>query len=180
MKYKNAKVQDLSPKLIEILKKNTEVVELQEQYSNDKYKKLLFKKGLFLYGITGSGKTHALYAVYNSYLKGRSSGVETWVEILAEIKDRISSNGSTKYVIDNITEREVVFLDDVGAEKQSEFMQETLYLIIDRCYRYERTLFISTNLSLEEFSQRYGDRLLSRIYEMCEVHEMEAIDRRLT
>lgn len=181
MKYTNADIKNLSPKLKEIVKKNLSYVDVKEQYSDQSHKEPRFSKGLFLYGITGSGKTYALHAINNCALRGfNSSGVETWVEVLSEIKDRMSQNQSSKYTIDAITSKEFVFLDDVGAEKQTDWVQENLYLLVDRCYRYEKTLFISTNLTIQEFSERYGDRLLSRLGEMCELYEMEAVDRRIT
>lgn len=177
MKYDLADIKDVSPSIRNLLKKNVEHVEVEDE-SGQKMTKRLVSRGLFLYGITGSGKTHALYAIRKA-LGGKCSNVENWVELLSEVKDRMGQGKSAKHVIDSITENRYVFIDDVGAEKQTEWVQETLYLIIDRCYRFERTLFISTNLSIADFSAKYGDRLVSRIAEMCDMHEMESVDRRV-
>lgn len=138
------------------------------------HEKLKCKKGLFLYGCTGSGKTYTLDAI----AKKTGSRVNNWVELLFEAKDRIS-NGTVKSFIDNLTEEDFIFLDDIGAEKSTEWVLELLYLIIDRCYRYRLGLFISTNLSLQNFADRYGERLMSRIAELCEVIEMREKDYRL-
>lgn len=178
MKYDTADIKDVSESVRGILNGNTQVVEVGgDDGVSHKVRRL--NKGLFLYGITGSGKTHALYAIRKSLGNSACSGVENWVELLAEVKDRMGQGQSTKYVIDNITSNRYVFIDDVGAEKQTEWVQEILYLIVDRCYRHERVLFMSTNLSIAEFSSKYGDRLLSRIHEMCTAHEMDKVDRRI-
>lgn len=181
MRYSNATLETVSPKIRELLKVNAEVIEVKDKDTDYLKKKLIIKKGLFMYGITGSGKTYTLYAI-NKNLRAKhvkTSGIENWVELLTEVKDRLAEKLSIKYTIDNITSSDCVFLDDVGAEKSTEWVQEIFYLIIDRCYRNEKTLFISTNLSLEDFTARYGERLLSRISEMCEVYQMENEDKRL-
>ena len=177
MKYKNASMETVDVKIRELLRNSSLTTEEQG---------FLMKKGLFLFGVTGSGKTYTLYAIKNHFqsfnfqsFNSNSSNVENWVELLTEIKDRIAEKKSIKYTIEHITGHNFVFLDDVGAEKSTEWVQETLYLIIDRCYRNEKTLFITTNLSMEEFSVKYGDRLLSRICGMCDTYEMPKIDKRV-
>lgn len=181
MRYEKAEMQFVSPKIRKIMAENYSVVEIPDKYDATIIRKQpKIAKGLFLHGVTGSGKTYTLHAIRKDVLRGwECSQVETWVEILTEIKDRMNENKSTRQVIDNITERKFVFLDDVGAEKQTDWVQEQLYLLIDRCYRFEIPIFISTNLTLEQFTEKYGDRIVSRLYEMCEVYEMEEVDKRL-
>jgi DNA replication protein DnaC len=168
MRYSQAKTQDLDIKIRELLKAN---------FNSDIEE---FKKGIFLTGKTGTGKTHALYAIKN-HCKDHGqpcSNVENWVEVLFELKEKMS-RGSLKETISNITEKPIVFIDDIGAEKQTEWGQEMLYLIVNRLYEAEKILFLSTNLSFQEFSEKYGDRLTSRILEMCEMKEIIGEDKRI-
>jgi len=73
----------------------------------------------------------------------------------------------------------ILIVDDLGAEKFTDWSIENLYRLVN--YRYENmltTVFIS-NLSLKELSQRVGDRIVSRIIEMCHLFKVEGKDRRL-
>lgn len=132
-------------------------------------------KGMFLYGGAGRGKTYALYAISQKY----DVKVENWVEVLEEIKTRMSHNHAVGDLIDNMTSEKKLVIDDVGAEKQTDWSQEKFYMIVNRMYNKMHRLFISTNLSLEEFQEKYGERLFSRIAEMCEIVELTGEDRRL-
>lgn len=164
----------LSPKIKEFIKENLYVKSWKDQYDCE-HKKLTSKKGLFLFGITGSGKTYSLETMSELY---SLPVVHNWVEMLFDLKDKMNT-GNVKNYLDVITERDFVFIDDVGAEKSTEWVQEVIYLIIDRCYRNKKTLMLTTNLTQEDFAKRYGERILSRLVEMCEMITMEEQDHRL-
>lgn len=170
MKYTQADVKNLSPELEETLRSN---------YDKEARR---YRKGLLLTGGTGSGKTYALHAanIRIRELGGYSnvSDVENWVELLFELKDKING-GHVRAFLETVTNRNSVFLDDVGAEKVTEWSQEMMYLIVNRAYENGSTIFISTNLSLEEFTEKYGDRITSRLVEMCSVINLGDEDRRL-
>ena len=160
MRYANAKVSDLDDKTISIIRKI---------FDNDKK---IFIKGVFLYGNTGSGKTHALHAIRNMYQKTtdlRTNEVENWVSLLTEIRGLFNSKISVlDFLNNNFYSKDCIFIDDVGSENQTDWSQEILYLIIDKAYVKEIPIFIATNLSGEEFAKKYGDRISSRLIEMCE------------
>lgn len=165
MKYNNASKKDLDHNL------NTLIQGIITSSSER-------KPGLFLTGNTGVGKTHILHAIRNGIRNRDKSNVENWVELLFELKDRMNS-GSLKYFISDITSREYVFIDDIGAEKSTEWSQEMLYLVVNRLYEAGNHLFIATNLNPVDFSKRYGDRIASRILEMCEIKDITGNDRRI-
>jgi DNA replication protein DnaC len=143
--------------------------------------KKTLKKGLFINGKTGTGKTYALHAI-RSGLKAKTekscSDIENWVELLFELKDKIRT-GNLRDFMSELTKNHFIFIDDVGAEKQTEWSQEMLYIIVNRAYEYNKKLIMVTNLTSEEFTQKYGNRIASRITEMCEVTELKGVDRRL-
>jgi len=62
----------------------------------------------------------------------------------------------------------VVVLDDIGAEKPSEWVEEQLYGIIDLRYRMQRSTFFTANCTLKQLEGQIGSRSVSRIMEMCE------------
>lgn len=172
MRYINASTKNLDVKLRELLAKTWTP------------ERATFSKGLFIVGTTGVGKTYALHAIRNKLIEDPNvmtsnvGDVENWIELLFELRDRISSGGVRPFV-EHLMGKSFVFIDDIGAEKQTEWSQEMLYLIINKLYETNKPLFITTNLSLEEFTNKYGDRLVSRIAEMCEVKEVTGDNRRL-
>lgn len=62
----------------------------------------------------------------------------------------------------------IVILDDIGAEKPSEWVEEQLYALIDLRYRMQRSTFFTTNCTLKQLEGQIGSRSVSRIIEMCE------------
>lgn len=62
----------------------------------------------------------------------------------------------------------VVILDDIGAHKPTDWVEEQLYSLIDQRYRMQRSTFFTTNCTLEELEVQIGPRSVSRIVEMCE------------
>lgn len=158
MKYKTAKIEDLSNEFKDIVKKANEE-----------------KKGIFVYGNTGTGKTHALYALANR----KNKKVRNFLETLIECRDALK-NGYYSEKLSDISREEFLFIDDIGSETTSDFVIELLYLLVNRRYEKELRTVFSTNLSLDEFKNRYGDRILSRIGEMCILFEMKGEDRRIS
>lgn len=133
-------------------------------------------KGIFLIGGTGTGKTYILWALVNHFDSNEYT-VNNFVELLSQMRE-YSRDGSYYEQLKGFT-RKIRFIDDIGAEKSSDFSHEMLYLIINRFYENEQQVFLSSNLSLEEFKERYGDRILSRISEMCGIIELTGEDRRI-
>ena len=66
-------------------------------------------------------------------------------------------------IISRYSEIPVLVLDDLGAEKVSEFAITTLYIILDRRIRECRKTIITTNLSKEEIDATFGARIASRL-----------------
>jgi len=74
-------------------------------------------------------------------------------------------------VIDELINVPLLVIDDLGKEKVSEWVEQTLYRIVDARYRENKALVITSNFSLSELEGRYdevGPALVSRIAEMCE------------
>lgn len=157
MKYKEATTDNLSEEIKEVIKKAIEE-----------------NKGIFIYGDTGVGKTYAMHALANN----KRAKVLNFVELLVQFRDHIQ-NGCYFSRITDLVNEDYLFIDDIGAEKLSDFVVEFLYLVINKRYENEKRTVLSTNLSLEDFSKRYGDRLLSRVAEMCVIYEMKGEDKRL-
>lgn len=114
-------------------------------------------------GNTGCGKTHLAVAM----IQGQSSSRARFITVPdLLLKIRSSFNGgaeSEDEIISRYSEIPVLALDDLGAEKVSEFAITTLYIILDRRIRECRKTIITTNLSKQEIEATFGARIASRL-----------------
>lgn len=151
------------------------------------------KDGILFTGTAGSGKTYAAVVALGRYCAAHgkmndygeyvipSKDYDSVPEILFDIKRTFNSSSQETEggIVDTLTRREVVVLDDLGAEKGSEWALSVLYLIINCRYEAMRPTIITTNLSMAQIAESMGDRIASRIAGMCRVVKMEGKDRRL-
>lgn len=72
-------------------------------------------------------------------------------------------------IIEHYAKADVLFLDDLGANRSTEYVVETLYTILSNRYDNMLPTYITSNLSLEELEDKYGNRVSRRIGDMCEV-----------
>lgn len=72
----------------------------------------------------------------------------------------------------------LLVFDDLGAEKVSDWSRQMLFTLIDRRYRDCAQTIITSNLSLQELSEQYDDRIPSRLLEMGPVIDLGKVDYR--
>lgn len=137
-------------------------------------------KGLYLWGDVGTGKTHIAYALHKSAPKSgvRSDFVNT-VELFKELREDISREQKVRPVDRLMKYEGVIILDDMGVEKATDFVVEALYLLVNYRYNNHFPMIITSNYSLDGLADRLGDRIPSRIAEMCNVFPLQGVDRRL-
>lgn len=137
------------------------------------------RKGIYLWGPVGSGKTYAIYAIKKRL---QDMGIRTKIYSAPEMFDKIRDDFDHKdsYNLEHIlANRGVLIIDDLGAEKASEWISETMFRIVNKRYEEMLPTIITSNLELGELTDRLGDRIPSRIAEMCDVIKLEGKDRRL-
>jgi DNA replication protein DnaC len=148
----------------------------------------VFEKGLLFYGDTGVGKTHLAVALMREAIlkkNARAIFYETR-ELLKLVRE--TYGGSTELseldVLRPVLEAEILVLDDLGLEKKSEWVDETLGLVINTRYSERRLTVITTNLrDLENtepggFAFQLGLRTRSRLKEMCDWVLIDSVDVR--
>ncbi|MDZ4228389.1 MAG: AAA family ATPase [Candidatus Levybacteria bacterium] len=173
-----------------------------------KYKELVsgdYSKGYFLHGPRGTGKTHLMSAIMKDMILNAelSVGYEscsneertkipyyfkpdeyplfiTVPNLLLKIRSCFGDDSvSEEDLIDEYCKVSVLFLDDLGTEKVSDWVLQTLYLIIDYRYGEMKKTIISSNYNLDQIANRLDDRIASRIAGMCKVFEISGADRRI-
>lgn len=135
------------------------------------------RESLFITGKTGCGKTHLAAAIvkeiptvskytYTTTIPG--TVFITAPELLLKARSAFTDNTkwSEEGIIDYYSRCELLCLDDLGAEKTTEYAITTLYLILDRRSRNEMQTIITSNLSLDEIESTLGARIASRLSEM--------------
>ena len=137
------------------------------------------KKGVYLQGDVGRGKTLIASAIFNNYLgQGRLRFVVV-DDLIRRIKDGFNEN--RRFDLDNYLEADLLVLDDLGAEKTTEFVEGELYNIINYRYTNKLPTIITSNIPWNELPDKYGmngKRIASRISEMCGSFNLNGEDYR--
>ena len=87
-----------------------------------------------------------------------------------------SASEEMQNIVDHYVCCDLLLIDDLGAQKNSEWSREVLYLLIDRRYRDVRPTIVTSNLTLDQISELIDDRIASRLAEMGPVIRLEAGD----
>ena len=120
--------------------------------------------GLLLWGNTGNGKTFAAACIANELIdRGIPAMITSFPRILNAGYDK-------QEIIEQVHYYPLLVIDDLGAERSSEYAMETVYTVIDERYKAKKPLIVPTNLTLDElFKPKNMDyqRIYDRILEMC-------------
>ena len=141
-------------------------------------------RGLWLTGDVGTGKTTLAMLVSRHAIEaGKAVAIYSLPRLLARIRrtyDADPREDSYLDFFDRLTSVDLLHLDDLGAEKQSDWVLEQLYAIVDERYQARRAMTVTTNLlDFEELEKQVGERTVSRLAEMCEQLPLHGTDRRL-
>lgn len=144
------------------------------------YQDYIDKGGIVFSGSVGTGKTHeAIMLIKKIYVEeSLSVKFEVAADMAMNLKGSIKTE-NYQDLIKNYREREVLFLDDLGAESATDFMVESLYNIINYRYNMILPIIFTTNLNAKDFANAYGQRLLSRIIEMSHFVKLNGKDKRI-
>lgn len=147
------------------------------------------ERGLLFYGPQGVGKTHLAVGILRAVI--RTKGARGYFfetrELLRLVRDTYnrSVNETEMEVLAPVFQAELLVLDDLGAERTSEWVQETLGLVVNARYNARRPTVFTSNLQdladntdPRSFAYQLGARTRSRLKEMCDWVEIYGADVR--
>ncbi|HWB68800.1 MAG TPA: ATP-binding protein [Solirubrobacterales bacterium] len=128
-------------------------------------------RGLWLMGDTGTGKTTLAMLVSKAALQAqRSVAIYSLPKLLARIRrtyDAEASGDSYLSFFERLTAVDLLHVDDLGAEKRSDWVLEQLYALVNERYEAQRSMLVTTNLGQDELEEQIGSRTVSRLVEIC-------------
>jgi DNA replication protein DnaC len=159
------------------------------------------RTGLMLVGTIGTGKTHLAVGIVKALIREKSIPClfYDYRELLKEIQNSYNSSVQTTELslLKPVFEAEVLVLDELGAVRPSEWVWDTVSLVLNTRYNDNRTTIITTNFADEPagsvarnlsparaasrdetLGDRIGERMRSRLHEMCRIVRMDGADFR--
>lgn len=136
-------------------------------------------RGLIIEGPIGSGKSYLLGSIANALIdRGINFRYIVYSDLLQKIRSTYNQNNpenDEQQILSTVQKIPVLLIDDLGTEKATEFASSTLYQIIDRRYREEKPIILSTNYSVKNLKNRFpimGERIFQRLLEMNKYLEL--------
>ena len=133
--------------------------------------------GLFLWGDVGAGKTYAAHCICNALID-RKEPVPVFATSLSLV---LNTGWDKSATVERIRNAPLVVFDDLGAERESEYALENIFMLVNERYRVKRPLIVTSNLTMDEMKnpvtkdpktgQTFPDirrkRIYDRVLEMC-------------
>lgn len=136
-------------------------------------------KGLMFFGNVGTGKTFLAACIANALMDEMHPCLVTnFSRIINTLQGMYE--GKQTY-IDSLNNYDLLVIDDLAAERNTEYVNEIVYNVIDSRYRSGKPLIVTTNISPDAMNAETDisrKRIYSRISEMCMQIEVKGVDRR--
>lgn len=136
-------------------------------------------KGLVLYGSVGTGKTFMAACVANKLI---DKGYWAYVTDIATLTDQMQESfGARLKVMERLSKYDLLVIDDLGTERDSAYMQEIVFNVIDSRYQAKLPLIVTTNLTADSFKKPKNlgyERIFDRLFERSIFIELSGQSRR--
>ena len=166
---------------------------LKNNFQNDKYPESILSKlarsyvenfstnsrGLLLYGNVGTGKTFYASCIANALIdKGTRCLVTNFPKLISTLQGMFNDRQT---YIDSLNSFSLLVIDDLGVERDTEYVNEMVTNVIDSRYRIGKPLIVTTNITKQQLYSTNDiakERIYSRLIEMCELVEVKGEDKR--
>ena len=145
-----SKFRDITFEKYQTIPENRKILKLARRYV-DSFPAMESKsQGLLLYGTVGTGKSFTAACIANALLEQQISVVMTsFVKVLQDIR---GIEDESKYM-DVLNSPRLLIIDDLGAERNTDYALEKVYNIIDSRVRSDKPMILTTNLTLDEMME---------------------------
>ena len=159
-----------------------DVLDAVREFADQVEDRLDSGRGLWLMGDVGTGKTTLAMLVSKAAAEaGRTVAIYSLPRLLARIRRTYDGEpGEDSYLefFDRLTSVDLLHIDDLGAEKRSDWVLEQLYAIVDERYQSQRSMVVTSNLDPDQLKEQIGSRVVSRLAEICRELPLWGEDRR--
>ncbi len=131
---------------------------------------------LFFYGTVGTGKSFLSGCVAKELIENGHSVIyfsaAGLFDMLSKFKFDYKNADELHKEYEDLFQCDLLIIDDLGTEYTNNLVNSELFSLINDRHLRQKAVIISTNLSLEDFRNRYSDRIFSRItsnYEICKI-----------
>jgi DNA replication protein DnaC len=135
-------------------------------------------KGMWLMGNTGTGKTTLAMLVAKAALAaGRTAAVYFTPKLLTQIRQTYQATDSEDAYdafFRRLTSVDLLYIDDLGAERHTDWVVEQLYALVNERYENQRSMLVTSNARQDveegraQLEEQIGSRTVSRLIEICD------------
>jgi len=133
-------------------------------------------KNLVIYGTVGSGKSLISACIAKALIEKEYSVLYFSASALIDLFSKYTFDYKNKHEMysaySDIFECDLLIIDDLGTEQVNSFSISTLFTCLNERDLNKKSTIISTNLSLEDISKTYTERIYSRLagnYTFCKL-----------
>ena len=133
---------------------------------------------MLLYGPVGTGKSFYAACIANALI---DKGIPAMMTSFPRILNTLNGIYDKQAYINKLVSYPLLIIDDLGAERASEYMLENVYAIVDARYQTGLPLIVTTNIAISEIKEpsdlKYK-RIYDRILEICHPIKIDGESRR--
>ncbi len=151
---------------LRLSKTNLEHIGIPPQYHDAPIQEV--RGSNYVYGNPGTGKTTYVVGIAKFYMSiGASVQFMNVMEVLAELRSLVFKNVAEYDFLYKYLVADVLVMDDVGVRKNSEWHEQTLYLILNHRLNHGLVTVVTGNTNLDGMVDKLGERCVSRLERMC-------------